>query len=89
MLFASGVSSKSFRPISRNVRLAADISNGLPGGPSACEQSDEFCSRTSVAVSGAEMELAANRCEVVSRSPNGFAPLQVFCARPSQKLRLL
>src|SRR3954447_8838794 len=96
--FASGVRlaelfvlarNSSFRPISRNVRFAADISKSLPGGPSACEHSDEFWIRTSVDVSGAVAVVAKKKCELASRLPKGFAPLQVFCARPSQKLLLL
>src|SRR6185312_13754972 len=57
-------------------------------GPSDCEHSAEFFMLISE-LERVPSSFITTRCGVVSRPPNGFAPLQSFCARPSQKLRKL
>ena len=43
---ASGRTDSSFAPMSDSVRPSEDISTGLPGGPSACEASEELAMLT-------------------------------------------
>src|SRR4051812_13892865 len=84
----SGCSVSSFLPMSDSVRPSADISTGLPGGPSAWEASDEF-GRLTATLSTPPEPLAWPMRASGSRVPNGLTPLNSFCARPSQKLRKL
>ena len=85
---ASGRTDSSFWPMSDSVRPSEDISTGLPGGPSACEASDEFAMLTATLSTPPEALTCPTRAST-SRLPNGSTPLNSFCARPSQKLRLL
>src|SRR3954447_20126400 len=84
----SGCSVSSFLPMSDSVRPSADISTGLPGGPSACEASDELVRLTATLSTPPEPLTWPMRASA-SRLPNGLTPLNSFCARPSQKLRKL
>src|SRR3954462_3062198 len=85
---ASGRTDSSFLPMSDSERPAVDISTSLPGGPSACEASDEFGMLTLILSTPPEALTAPTRA-ATSREPNGLTPLKSFCARPSQKLRKL
>src|SRR3954468_8050065 len=85
---ASGRTDSSFLPMSDRLRPNVDISTSLPGGPSACEASDEFGMSTWTLSTPPEALTAPTRASA-SRDPNGLTPLKSFCARPSQKLRKL
>src|SRR3954451_20851875 len=85
---ASGRTDSSFLPMSDSERPSEDISTSLPGGPSACEASDEFGMLTATLSTPPEALTAPTRASA-SREPNGLTPLNSFCARPSQKLRWL
>src|SRR3954452_2649995 len=85
---ASGRTDSSFLPMSDSERPNVDISTSLPGGPSACEASDEFGMLTLIMSTPPEALTAPTRAST-SREPNGSTPLKSFCARPSQKLRKL
>src|SRR3954471_15228256 len=74
--------------MSDRLRPSEDISTSLPGGPSACEASDEFGMLTLILSTPPEALTAPTRASA-SREPNGLTPLKSFCARPSQKLRKL
>src|SRR2546423_9488531 len=74
--------------MSDSVRPSEDISTGLPGGPSACEASDEFAMLTATLSTPPAAFTCPTRAPA-SRLPNGSTPLNSFCARPSQKLRWL
>src|SRR5207302_2399875 len=65
-----------------------DISTLLRIGPRDCEHRAEFAMPTWAGPSFPSVP-NTSRCSELSRAPNGFAPLQTFCARPSQKLRKL
>src|SRR6185312_17186526 len=86
---ANGTRASNFLPTWWKLRLSADISVELRIGPSDCEQSAEFTMFTWVGPSLPSIGSTTSRWFALSRVPNGFAPLQTFCARPSQKLRKL
>ena len=85
---ASGRTDSSFAPMSDSVRPSEDISTGLPGGPSACEASEELAMLTAT-LSIPPAALTSPTRASGSRAPKGSTPLKSFCARPSQKLRKL
>src|SRR5579864_589136 len=85
----NGSNDISFRPSNGKLRPAADISKLLSAGPRAWEHSAELFKRTRPAVGTEVVVEAEKKCDEASRSPKGFAPLQMLRARPSQKLRKL
>src|SRR3954451_1925406 len=74
--------------MSDSVRPSADISTGLPGGPVACEASDELVRLTATRSTAPPAPTWPTRAPW-SPAPSGLTPLKSFCARPSQKLRKL
>src|SRR5258708_6006006 len=87
--WARGIRASSFLPTWWKLRPLADISVPLRIGPSACEQSAELTMPITAGPSLPSTASATSRWVALSRAPNGLAPLQTFCARPSQKLRKL
>src|SRR3954453_14989693 len=85
---ASGRTDSSFLPMSDSERPFVDISTSLPGGPTACEASEELAMSTWTWLM-LPPELTLPTLALASREPNGSTPLKSFCARPSQKLRKL
>src|SRR5205823_4454250 len=85
----SGTLVSILRPMFGKMRPSHDISNGLPGGPTACEarleNGIEMCVGWGVLLPSTFLKMTA----FGSRSPNGFTPLKLLLARPSQKLRKL
>src|SRR6185312_3258977 len=86
---ARGARARSFLPTWRKSRPSADISTLLRIGPNDCEHRDEFCIATNAGPSLRVAGSPTSKWDCLSRDPKGLAPLQVFCARPSQKLRKL
>jgi len=84
----SGCSANSFLPMSLRFAAGGDISTSLPGGPTACDASEELF-RLTVTRSAPPAALTCATLAPVSREPNGLTPLKSFWARPSQKLRWL
>src|SRR5216684_4203024 len=85
--FASGLTVSIFLPILTKGRPVADISTSLPGGPTAFEASEDL---ESLSVTGLYPLGEPSACRILalgSPAPNGFTPLNVAWARPSQKLR--
>src|SRR5215467_12073222 len=79
----------SLRPIFWKMRVSADISNGLKGGPTDCEASEEFGRLTRTFCGGSVESGDLSTKALGSREPKGLTPLKSFLARPSQKLRKL
>src|SRR5919198_1388814 len=84
----NGRRDRSLWPMSESVRPSEDISTGLPGGPTACDASEEFVMSTGTFWTAPVESTLPTRAST-SREPNGVTPLKSFCARPSQKLRKL
>src|SRR4051812_36178112 len=74
--------------MSDRLRPKVDISTSLPGGPVACEASEELAMLTWTCSTLPSEPTLPTRAPP-SRLPNGSTPLKSFCARPSQKLRKL
>src|SRR5574341_1617689 len=75
----------SFLPISGKLRPANDISNGLPGGPTAWEARLDSGMRMRCLVS-VPVASGSQMHKFGSASPKGLQPLKMLSARPSQKL---
>src|SRR3979409_2481265 len=77
------------RPMFGKIRPPHDISNALPGGPTACDarlaNGIEMCTGWGAGEPTMFLKMTA----FGSRSPNGLTPLKLLFARPSQKLRKL
>src|SRR5262249_45160304 len=74
-------------PTSGKVRPAHDISFALSGGPTDCDA--RLAKSMLIVVAAGPLPRFSNTLAAVSRSPNGLTPLKRFCARLSQKFRLL
>ena len=85
----SGTVVSILRPMFGKMRPSHDISNGLPGGPTACEARLENGIEMRVGWGVVLPSTFLKMTAFGSRSPNGFTPLKLLLARPSQKLRKL
>src|SRR5256885_13227713 len=85
----SGIAVSILRPMLGKMRPPHDISNALPGGPTACEARLENGTEMCVGCGVVEPSAFTKMTALGSRSPNGFTPLKLLLARPSQKLRKL